>query len=170
MKNIFRKVAARISVAAGSATTFLLAVMLIVLWASTGPTFDFSDTWQLVINTGTTIVTFLMVFLIQNTQNRDSKAMQLKLDELIRVSRARDAFVDLENLTDAELAALDKEFGEIRERQATSPTMKDLHIKIEAEHKRRVSGRHGFNHFAGQVGTMFSGRKAPPPEDPPAKG
>ncbi len=124
---------------AGSANAFLLALIAIGVWASTGSFFDFSNTWQLVINTGTTIVTFLMVFLIQNTQNRDGKAMQLKLDELIRSTKARDAFVNLEDLNDEELAELDKEFQAIHEKQEHSPVMKKLHKTIQAEHERRKS-------------------------------
>lgn len=142
MKDLFRRVAAKVSFVAGSATAFSIALLIILIWAVTGPAFGFSDTWQLVINTGTTIVTFLMVFLIQNTQNRDSKAMQLKLDELIRASKsARDTFVDTEDLTDEELAALDAEFKQLHERQASSPAMRKLHGKIAAEHQRRVSLR-----------------------------
>ena len=88
----------------GQPVTFALAVLVIVVWAVTGPVFHFSDTWQLVINTGTTVVTFLMVFLIQNTQNRDSVAMQIKLDELLRaVKSAHTALADLEDLTEEEL-------------------------------------------------------------------
>jgi len=90
-------------VAAGQPLTFLLAIGIIVLWAVTGPIFHFSDTWQLIINTGTTIVTFLMVFLIQNTQNRDGAAIQAKLDELIRTSAAQNAFIGIERLTEEEL-------------------------------------------------------------------
>jgi len=90
--------------AAGHPQSFVLACLIIVVWGATGPIFGFSDTWQLVINTGTTIVTFLMVFLIQNTQNRDSKAMQLKLDELIRATEgAHNALLDLEELTEEDL-------------------------------------------------------------------
>jgi low affinity Fe/Cu permease len=127
-------------VAAGSANAFLLALVIIVVWASTGAFFNFSDTWQLVINTGTTIVTFLMVFLIQNTQNRDGKAMQLKLDELIRSTKARDAFIDLEELDDEELSELDKEFQAIHLKQEHSVVMKKLHTSIKAEHARRSKG------------------------------
>lgn len=140
MNRLFRRLAAKISAATGSANSFLLALGIVIIWALTGPIFGYSDTWQLVINTGTTIVTFLMVFLIQNTQNRDSKAMQLKLDELIRATTARDAFVDLEELSDEELAELDKEFQHIREKQAGGSVMKKLHVSIQLEHERRKKG------------------------------
>jgi low affinity Fe/Cu permease len=98
---------------------------MIILWAATGPWFHFSDTWQLVINTTTTIITFLMVFLIQNTQNRDAKALHLKLDELIRsTAKARNSLVNLENLTDDELARLKAEFEKVQ-----------MRAKVRAEHK-----------------------------------
>lgn len=140
MKNIFRAFSNKVSIVTGSAYTFVLAVLVVVLWASSGPFFNFSDTWQLVINTGTTIITFLMVFLIQNTQNRDAKAMQLKLDELIRATKARDAFVDLEDLSDEELAELDRQFRDIHDQQSTSAVMKKLHKSIQVEHELRKSG------------------------------
>jgi low affinity Fe/Cu permease len=101
----------------GSAWAFVAAILIIVVWALTGPTFHYSDTWQLIINTGTTIVTFLMVFLIQNTQNRDAKAVHLKLDELIRaLGPARDRLVDLEKLSDDELKTLEQEFEKLRKK------------------------------------------------------
>jgi low affinity Fe/Cu permease len=114
MDRFFTRVATSISVAAGQPLTFLLAVAVILIWGITGPIFHFSDTWQLIINTGTTIVTFLMVFLIQNAQNRDAAAMQAKLDELLRaVGKARDRFIGVEHLTEREIelirAALERE-------------------------------------------------------------
>lgn len=113
----FHKISVKISNKLGSAWAFYIAVMVIFLWALSGPIFGFSDTWQLVINTGTTIITFLMVFVIQNTQNRDGRAMQLKLDELINTTRgARNEFVDVEDLTDSELDELQKQFHEIHEK------------------------------------------------------
>lgn len=138
MKNVFRIVANRISNWAGSAYTFIFALLIVVTWAFTGPAFNYSDTWQLVINTGTTIVTFLMVFLIQNTQNRDGKAVQLKLDELIRVTKgARNAYVGLEDLSDEELAQLDKEFKLLGQTPGAVRALNKLHEKIDAEHQRR---------------------------------
>jgi low affinity Fe/Cu permease len=111
----FRCCAHRIAVAVGSPWAFTLAFLTILGWAVTGPLFQFSDTWQLVINTATTIITFLMVFIIQNTQNRDTRAIQLKLDELLRgVQGARTRLVALETLTDAELDDLEKEFEKLR--------------------------------------------------------
>ena len=116
MNEAFRKFAHITSEAVGSSGTFIVALAAIVVWVMLGPYFRYSDTWQLVINTATTIVTFLMVFLIQNTQNRDAKAIHLKLDELIRsVAGARNRLVDLENLSDKELARLQQEFQRLRE-------------------------------------------------------
>ena len=101
----------------GSPLAFAIAILIILVWAALGPTFHYSDTWQLIINTGTTIVTFLMVFLIQNTQNRDSKAVHLKLDELIRaLAGARNQLVDLEELSDEELEKIEQEFKRLSEK------------------------------------------------------
>ena len=117
MRNLFRRFATRTSEAVGSPAAFVIGLTLIVLWALTGPLFGYSDTWQLVINTATTSVTFLMVFLIQATQNRDAKAIQLKLDELLRgVQGARTAMVALENSTDEELAQFQEEFDRLHAR------------------------------------------------------
>jgi low affinity Fe/Cu permease len=111
MKHAFRRFAAIIATTTGSPWAFMIAVLVILVWGVTGPLFNFSDTWQLVINTSTTIVTFLMVFLIQNTQNRDAVTIQLKLDELLRgVVGARTSLVDLEDLSDEDIALLRKEF------------------------------------------------------------
>ncbi len=110
----FTRFAKQSSRATGKPIAFLLATAVVVLWLVTGPLFGFSDTWQLVINTGTTIVTFLMVFLIQNTQNRDTEAIQVKLDELLRVTRgAHVALLDLEELEDKELERIRGEYGEL---------------------------------------------------------
>jgi low affinity Fe/Cu permease len=116
MQEGFRRFAHSTARLVGSPVAFSLAVAVIVVWALTGPLFHFSDTWQLVINTGTTIVTFLMVFLIQNTQNRDAQAIQLKLDELIRTTRqARNELVDLEECSDEDLERLAHQFQQLRE-------------------------------------------------------
>lgn len=113
----FRRFSCGTAECLGCHWAFGIALGVILLWAITGPFFNFSDTWQLVINTTTTIITFLMVFLIQNTQNRDAKAFHLKLDELIRsTSKARNALVNLENLTDEELSNLQKEFEKVQKR------------------------------------------------------
>ncbi len=106
MDHIFAKFANATAHAAGHPITVLVCVLAVVIWALTGPLFHFSETWQLVINTATTIITFLMVFLIQNTQNRDGAAVQTKLDELIRSSNAEDEFMGIEKLTDKELEVL----------------------------------------------------------------
>jgi len=115
MNELFRKFSQATSQIVGSSWAFILAVLIILVWGITGPLFHYSDTWQLVINTGTTIITFLMVFLIQNTQNRDAKAIHLKLDELLRgVEGARTHLVDLEALSDEELDRLQEQFKRIR--------------------------------------------------------
>jgi len=115
VSDAFRVFARRSSMLLGSAWAFAGAVLVIVVWILTGPTFHFSDTWQLIINTATTVITFLMVFLIQNTQNRDAKAVHLKLDEIIRALKgARNQLVDLEDLSDEELKKLEEQFQRLR--------------------------------------------------------
>lgn len=131
MRDSFHRFAHRTSDLVGSPTAFITGLAIILVWGLTGPAFRYSDTWQLVINTGTTIITFLMVFLIQNTQNRDARAVHLKLDELIRSIRAaRNEMVGLEDLSDEELDALQKEFERVREHAEH----RMHHIQ---EHKRR---------------------------------
>jgi low affinity Fe/Cu permease len=126
VSDAFRLFAQRSAIMLGSAWAFTAAVLSILVWILTGPTFHFSDTWQLIINTATTIVTFLMVFLIQNTQNRDAKAMHLKLDELIRaVKGARNQLVDLEELSDNDLKKLEEQFRRLRKRSQGSRPRSD---------------------------------------------
>lgn len=140
MNELFRRFANYTSAIVGSAWAFIFAVLVIVVWAVTGPLFGFSNTWQLVINTGTTIITFLMVFLIQNTQNRDAKAIHLKLDELIRAaSGARNSLVDLEELTDAELEELEKQFRKLHKRAQDRATGEALEA-VESELDEREAG------------------------------
>ncbi len=122
VREIFHRFAQKTSALAGTPWAFLVACLVVVAWAAVGRHFGYSDTWQLVINTSTTIVTFLMVFLIQNTQNRDAKAIHLKLDELIRAKRgARNTLLDLQNCTDEELAEIEQEFKRLRKRAAHHP-------------------------------------------------
>ena len=127
MDHLFTAIANRIAIFVGQPIAFILAVLTIVVWGMTGPVFHYSDTWQLVINTGTTIVTFVMVFLIQNSQNRDAGAMQAKLDELIRaVDDARGQFIGIEHKTDHEIqrirADLEKECAEPEDVEKGKPT------------------------------------------------
>jgi low affinity Fe/Cu permease len=113
----FHRLAYRVADVVGTARAFGLALLVIVVWLATGPLFGFSDSWQLIINTGTTVITFLMVFLIQATQNRDARVLHLKLDELIRTNRqARNTLADLEHATDEEIDTLEREFHRIRAR------------------------------------------------------
>lgn len=123
MRDFFRKFAARVANAVGHPLAFVGALVVVVVWAATGSAFRYSDTWQLVINTGTTIVTFLIVFLIQNAQNRDSKAIHLKLNELLKAMHgARTELVDLEEMSDADLESLHAEFKKIHD---------ELHAHVE---------------------------------------
>lgn len=142
MGDKFRRLAEYVAHAVGSYWAFVLALLVVVVWAVSGPLFGFSDTWQLVINTGTTIVTFLMVFLIQNTQNRESRIVMLKLDELLRgVQGARTGFVDLDGMTDDELETVRKEFSRLREKYA--PLIDDdiAHVERELSYRRGNEAR-----------------------------
>jgi len=122
MSDAFRRFAGRCSVWLGSPISFALSLFIVAVWAASGPLFHFSDSWQLVINTGTTIVTFLMVFLIQATQNRDAQSIQLKLDELIRSNRnARNAIAGIESCTEEELQHLQAEFRKRRQKERALP-------------------------------------------------
>jgi low affinity Fe/Cu permease len=159
MREHFRKFAHTTSQIVGSPWSFLVACAVIFAWALTGPHFRYNDTWQLVINTGTTIVTFLMVFLIQNTQNRDARAMHLKLDELIRALKgARNQLVNLEEMSDEELDQLQKEFHRVcGSRKQRTRTI------VPAEQANGVrQPRHN------QPEALVNAA-APPPENPPSK-
>jgi low affinity Fe/Cu permease len=138
MHELFRRFAGTTSNFSGSPWAFTIAILVVLMWALTGPVFAFSDTWQLVINTGTTIVTFLMVFLIQNTQNRDAQAMHLKLDELLRaVKEARTELVDLEDLPDAHLATLKDEFRQLRE-EVSETLIEEVKEEVKEDVKEEV--------------------------------
>ena len=138
MGDYFHRFAQRVSSGVGSGTAFVLAFLVVLAWALTGPLFHYSNTWQLVINTGTTIVTFLMVFLIQNTQNRDAKVFQLKLDELIRAVRdARNDFIDIESLSDKELEQIQAQFRDLREHVGPSRLNRSLVDRLPRELARR---------------------------------
>jgi low affinity Fe/Cu permease len=147
MNGVFRRMARAVSTAMGSPLAFLAAFCVVLAWAITGPLFGFSDTWQLVINTGTTIVTFLMVFLIQNTQNRDSRALHMKLDELIVYTKGADnSFVELENLSDEELDALEAHFHRLAKRlghddllEHTEPASQ-RRSRAKSERSKRANG------------------------------
>src|SRR5256712_12430320 len=133
VRDAFRVFARKSSIMLGSAWAFGGAVLVILVWILTGPTFHFSDTWQLIINTATTVITFLMVFLIQNTQNRDAKAVHLKLDEMIRALKgARNQLVDLEDLSDGDLKKLERQFQRMR-RRAENDGSASRHV-APAEH------------------------------------
>ena len=138
MGEIFRKFAHAVSNLVGSAGSFMVAVLVVIAWAATGPFFGFSDTWQLVINTSTTIVTFLMVFLIQNAQNRDARAIHLKLDELLRgVGGARTSLVNLESLSDEKLGELQHEFEKLQQEYGIEAAHGE-HVARELEERKRA--------------------------------
>ena len=140
MKELFRHLAENAAHAVGSYWAFLIALLTIVVWALTGPYFNYSDTWQLFINTGTTIVTFLMVFLIQNTQNRETRIVALKLDELLRgVEGARTGLVELDHMSDDDLELVRQEFARMRDKYA--PLVDDDLAHVERELKARKRRR-----------------------------
>jgi low affinity Fe/Cu permease len=142
MSERFRVLAERAAHAVGTYWAFMLALVVVGTWAATGPFFNYSDTWQLIINTGTTIVTFLMVFLIQNTQNRETRLATLKLDELLRgVEGARTGFVNLDHMSDEELRIVQGEFARLRDKYA--PLIDDdlAHIERELGNRRRKKPR-----------------------------
>ena len=137
MGDLFRKFAHRVSIAVSSPWAFTVAVILIVIWAVSGPIFGYSDTWQLIINTSTTVITFLMVFLIQNSQNRDAKAVHLKLDELIKALKgARTSLIDLEDLSDEELEQLQREFERLRQQSGQQSKKAGDQVRSEKKSKR----------------------------------
>ena len=143
MQDAFRALAEQAAHAVGTYWAFLAALLAVALWGLTGPYFAYSDTWQLVINTGTTIVTFLMVFLIQNTQNRDGAALQTKLDELIRTSNADDAFMGIERLTDKELEILHEQCEQMaRQSQAALEKTRAERTKRAQRKGSRGSAQH----------------------------
>ena len=140
MRSLFRQLAVRTAQAVGSPWAFLLALVTIAVWAATGPYFTYSDTWQLLINTSTTIVTFLMVFLIQYTQNRETRIVALKLDELLRgVEGARTGLVQLDHMSDEDLETVQREFLRLRDKYA--PLIDDdlAHVESVLEARKRVS-------------------------------
>jgi low affinity Fe/Cu permease len=150
MNDAFHRMARFAATAVGRPRSFFVAIAVIVVWAVTGPIFHFSDTWQLIINTGTTIVTFLMVFLIQNTQNRDAKAVHLKLDELLRATRsARNMLIDLEDMSEGELQELEGEFRRVHDIACEEGDDRALQARLQRaskwqrkkkEHERQGAG------------------------------
>jgi low affinity Fe/Cu permease len=141
----FTEFSSNVAHATGRPTTFALCVAVVVIWALSGPFFHFSDTWQLIINTGTTIVTFLMVFLIQNTQNRDGAAIQTKLDELIRASAAHNRYIGIENLTEEEL-------GDLRRRCETRARAEKLEDSLDAAEEAQAAANAKAARAADKVG------------------
>ena len=140
MRDAFRHLAERTAHAVGSPWAFLIAMLTVAVWGVTGPYFQYSDTWQLFINTGTTIITFLMVFLIQNTQNRETRIVSLKLDELLRgVEGARTGLVELDHMSDEELENVQREFTRLKEKYA--PLVDDdlAHVERELEARKQAN-------------------------------
>jgi low affinity Fe/Cu permease len=143
-KNTFEKLSTAVTKKAGSTQAFIIAFLIILIWLATGPLFHYSDTWQLVINTGTTIITFLMVFLIQRGQNKESLAMQIKLNELIASSNlASNRLIDVEDLTEEELRTLERYFAELVRMSKNQKDMRQSHSIEEATelHQMKVKRR-----------------------------
>jgi low affinity Fe/Cu permease len=158
MKEIFHKVSIKVSKLAGSMLTFAAAILVVVIWLIVGPWEHYSNTWLLAINTITDVVIFLMVFSIQNTQVRDSKAIQLKLDELIIADKkARNAFVGLESLTDDELTEIDQEFEELLSSLKGPSALHKLHKKIDEEKASRFSLSRQAGKIVGSVINTLTG-------------
>ncbi|PBQ33142.1 hypothetical protein CNR22_15590 [Sphingobacteriaceae bacterium] len=142
MKRMFDKFSTQVTNATGSPSAFIIALVIIIIWATTGPIFNFSDTWQLVINTGTTIITFLMVFVIQQSQNKDTKALHLKLNELIACNKdASNRLIDIEDLTGEEIEVLKKFYIKLAKLSATEEDVHASHSLDEAHanHKSKIS-------------------------------
>jgi low affinity Fe/Cu permease len=146
LEKLFGKAANAVAHATGHSITFIFCCLIVVAWAATGPLAGFSDTWQLIINTGTTIITFLMVFLIQNTQNRDSAAIQAKLDELIRTSEGENAFVGIEHLPEEEVEAFRK-----RCEQAVAAIEREKQKKLPSHKPKRATKRTKSRKAGGRV-------------------
>lgn len=159
MKSIFRRISGRISAWAGSTMGFVFSVVGVVVWLTTGPYFHFSDTWLIAITAITDVIIFVMVFSIQSTQNRDSKAIRLKLNELIASNnKARDAFIGLEELTDNELAELDAEFQHLLVNLDTPASMKKLHTAVKQEKAKRPAFYEQAEHLVGELFTPITGK------------
>ena len=145
MENLFSRLAHFIGIQLGKPYTFALACLVVLVWGVTGPLFSYSDTWQLVINTGTTIVTFLMVFLLQHTQNRDTQVIQLKLDELIRANaNARNALLGLEDLTDKEMRVMAAKFAALARSGALADAPPDAQADLDHAHVALTKARRRF--------------------------
>ena len=146
--NVFEKAASKVSKATGSTPAFLIAFFIVIAWAASGPFFHYSETWQLVINTGTTIITFLMVFLIQKAQNKDSLAIQLKLNELVASHEfASNRLVNVENITEDELKVIQKYYSKLSEFAKESQSLQESHSIDEAEelHERKDKMKKGLS-------------------------
>ena len=141
-RNVFENFAIRVSKVTGSTPAFLVALALVLVWAATGPVFHYSETWQLVINTGTTIITFLMVFLIQKAQNKDSLAIQLKLNELVAAHQyASNRLVDVESMTDDEMKVIQKYYSRLSEASKYDENLRKSHSIDEAEDRSEEKGK-----------------------------